>query len=71
MLTKDESEKKELTMPKEDEMKKELRESKIRLYHLILSVCPDDVTENEASIGYYLAKDKDIQDILERHKNDN
>jgi hypothetical protein len=41
-----------------------LKHAKIGLYSLILNTDPDDVTESEARLGYELARDPDIQEVL-------
>ena len=47
----------------------ELLETKKRLYHLLLKKGSENWTMVELEIAFYLAKDKDIQDYLERMLN--
>jgi len=47
-------------------LKEELREAKIILYRLIL--CKQSPTESEINIGYELAKDQDVQEVLDKVK---
>ncbi len=43
---------------------KGLIEAKRELYHALLSADAELLTEVEVELGYWLAKDKDIQSIL-------
>jgi hypothetical protein len=42
----------------------QLSEAKSKLYSLLLSKLPDDMTDNEVDIMYLLSKDEDIQKRL-------
>jgi len=44
----------------------EIAEAKKKLYYLLLGKLKSELTESEACIGYYLVKDRDIQDMLDR-----
>ena len=46
--------------------KEDMREAKRRLYRRILYTPNKDLTDNEKEIGCLLAKDKQIQEILEK-----
>ena len=45
----------------------EIAQAKIRLYGLLLAKPSANWTDNETDLAFYLAKDKDIQDHLDRH----
>lgn len=49
-------------------MDKKLLEAKRELYHLLLKK-GDDVTDNEIEIMFYLSKDKQIQELLNKKIN--
>ena len=46
-------------------MSDEMVKAKAKLYSLILKKLPDEATDNEVNLGYYLAKGADIQKILD------
>ena len=46
-----------------------LRQAKQNLYSELLKMSPEELTENEIELGYILAKDKEIQEILDKSVN--
>ena len=51
---------------KPEEDRRKIIEAKRNLYHIIVSFNPALLTNLEVNIGFLLAKDDDIQDILRR-----
>jgi len=46
-----------------------LRQAKQNLYSELLKMLPEELTENEIELGYLLAMDKEIQEILDKSIN--
>lgn len=44
----------------------EILEAKRRLYYLLMTKPTDELTGSEIDVAYYLAKDKDIQSIFDK-----
>jgi hypothetical protein len=49
-------------------MKEKLEEAKRQLYSLLLSAPVNNLTDNEVDLMFYLAKDEQIQRILNKEK---
>ena len=43
--------------------------AKVRLYKMLLACSNDNLTENEIDLRYSLAKDRDVQKLLNNAKN--
>lgn len=45
----------------------EIKEAKRKLYLLLLKKDPEDLTENEVELLYYLCMDPSIQEVINAH----
>jgi hypothetical protein len=48
------------------ELREEVRLAKINLYRLLLALPVNEVTDQEARLGYELARDAEIQVVLDK-----
>ena len=57
-----------MTIINTEEMKDEILEAKLRLYHLLMKLNEDIITDNEVDIMIMLSKDEQIQSLFEARR---
>jgi hypothetical protein len=54
-----------------DNLREEIRKLKHTLYYKLLKIPIDNLTDEEIRLAYFISHDKEIQETLERYKNEN